>query len=374
MHNPWPESDPAVMAPVSEHEELREVVRALLRKHADHEQVRSAVNSDLGYAPDLWRRLNSELEVGQLAVPEALGGHGYGVRELGVLLEETAAALLPEPFLASSVLGVQALAAADDPGAVDDLLTAASAGERVVTVASLDSAVTAKVGATPGGHNWTATGSAQRVLQGTSADAIVVPASAPEGVVLLVVDTAAARVAPLEGIDLTRRLADVTFDGAPARLLVGPRNAPDAVARLRLLSQAAVASEHAGIAAELLDRTCEYVGEREQFGRPIGSFQAVKHRLADVLVAVERARSAARYAAAQLDEGVEVAELAVAVAAAVCSDAALHAAQEAIQLHGGIGFTWEHRAHYYYRRVLGDEGLFGSSRAARGRVADLVGV
>ncbi|QYJ03572.1 acyl-CoA/acyl-ACP dehydrogenase [Nocardioides panacisoli] len=373
MRNPWPESDPAVMAPVNEHEELREVVRALLRKHANHEQVRAAADSELGYAQDLWRRLNAELEVGQLAVPEALGGHGYGVRELGVLLEETAAALVPEPFLASSVLGVQALVAAEDPGSVADLLTAASTGQRVVTLASLDSATPA-LAATRSGDGWTVSGSMPRVLQGAAADTVVVAAAGPDGPVLLAVETAAARVEPLTGIDLTRRLADIAVDAAPARLLVGPVDARPAIARLQLLSRAAVACEHAGIAAELLDRTREYVSEREQFGRPIGSFQAVKHRLADVLVAVERSRSAARYAAAELDGTSEGAELAVAVAAAVCTDAAVHAAQEAIQLHGGIGFTWEHRAHYYYRRVLGDEGLHGSASAARARVADLIGI
>lgn len=373
MSNPWPESDPAVMAPVEEHEELRQVVRSVLQKYADHEQVRAAADSEVGYSADLWRRLNQELEIGHLAMPEAQGGHGFGVRELAILLEETGAALLPEPVLASAVLGAHALAAADDADGVAELLASVMAGDRVATVYLADPH---EPGLTliRGSAGWVLTGTARAVLQGAVADLVVLPASGPDGVVLVTVEKSAFLVESRAVVDLTRRRADLCFHDAAARVLVGPERYAEVAHRLSLLAQVAVAAEHTGLVAELLDRTRAYVSERQQFGRPIGSFQAIKHRLADVLVDLERARSASRYAAAVLDEDPANAELAVAVASAVCADAAMRTAHEAVQLHGGIGFTWEHRAHYYLRRVLGNEGLFGPSRERRARIADLVGI
>lgn len=377
MHHPWPESDPAVMAPVEEHDELRQVVRSVLQKHAGHEQVRVAAESASGYSDTLWRRLNQELEIGRLSLPEERGGHGFGMRELGVLLEETGAALLPEPVLASAVLGARALAAADDADGMADVLASVAAGDLVATVSlnapsARGSAGGPVLGEGPAG--WQVHETVPAVLQGAGADLVILPAVGPEGEVLVLVEAAAARVDPRTVVDLTRRRADVHLAGAPARVLVGPERCAQVLHGLRLVAQAAVAAEHTGIVAELLDRTVEYVADRQQFGRPIGSFQAVKHRLADVLVDLERARSASRYAAAALDEDPGSAELAVAIAAATCSDAAMRTAHEAVQLHGGIGFTWEHRAHYYLRRVLGDEGLLGPSRRHRARIADLVGV
>lgn len=373
MSNPWPESDPAVMAPVEEHEELRTVVRSVLQKYADHGQVRAAADSEAGYSAGLWCRLNRELEIGRLAMPEAQGGHGFGVRELAVLLEETGAALLPEPVLASAVLGAHALAAADDADGVAELLASVMAGDRVATVHLAD-VLESGLALTPGPAGWRLNGTARAVLQGAAADVVLLPAAGPDGVALVAVETSASLVEPRTVVDPTRRRADLHFTDAPARVLVGPEGCAEVVQRLRLLAQVAVAAEHTGLVAELLERTREYVGEREQFGRPIGSFQAIKHRLADVLVDLERARSASRYAAAVLGEDSAAAELAVSIASAVCADAAMRTALEAVQLHGGIGFTWEHRAHYYLRRVLGDEGLFGPSRERRARIAELVGL
>ncbi len=373
MHNPWPESDPAAMAPVDEHEELRQLVRQVLGKHANHEQVRAAANSEGGWSRELWRLLNEELEIAGLAVPEDLGGAGYGLAELAVVLEETGAALLPEPLLASAVLGSQAILAADSATDHRGLLSALIRGESVVTVALSGHELPR---AERDGVSWYVSGVLPRVLQAAAADHLVLCAVGDEGPVLLVVDLDAARVDALTVMDITRRQATVHMDRTPARVLVGPARCGEVLTRLQRLALVAVASEHTGIIARLLESTCEYVVQREQFGRAIGSFQAIKHRLADVLVDLERARSASRYAAAMMDTDpdTEAAELAVAVASAVCADAAVRAAHEAVQLHGGIGFTWEHFAHYYLRRVLGDEGLFGSSRDQRARVADVIGV
>ena len=371
MHNPWPESDPAVMAPADEHEELRQLVRQVLVKHADHEQVRTAADSDRGWSPELWRLLNEELEIAGMAVPEELGGAGYGVRELAIVLEEAGAALLPEPLLASAVLGSQAIVAADSSEDHRELLSALLRGDVVVTVAlSGDEMPRAE----RDGISWHVSGVVPRVLQAAAADHLVLCAVGDAGPVLLVVDLAAADVDALTVMDITRRQATVRMDRTPARVLVGPARCEEVLTRLRRLALVAIASEHTGVIARLLESTCEYVAQREQFGRAIGSFQAIKHRLADVLVDLERARSASRYAAAMLDTDPEAAALAVAVASSVCADAAIRTAHESVQLHGGIGFTWEHFAHYYLRRVLGDEGLFGASREQRARIADLIGV
>lgn len=370
MVHPWPELDPALMAPVAEREQLREVVRDLLRKHADHEQVRAAAESADGYSEELWRRLNAELEIGRLAVPEAVGGHGYGIADLAVVLEECGAALLPEPVLSSAVLGCHALAAADQPAGVDDLLEPALAGDLVVAM----SFGGAPLSAERADGEWLVRGRRERVLHGAAADLVVVDAATTEGAALFVLRAGDLDVTARTTIDPTRRQADLSADAAPARCVVGPERFPRVVERIRVLSDLAVAAEHAGIVGELLRSTVEYVEQREQFGRAIGSFQAVKHRLADVLVDRERARSAARYAAVAYDADPAEAALPATIAAAVCGDAAMRTAHEAVQLHGGIGFTWEHPAHYYVRRVLGDEGLFGASRSQRARVADLVGV
>ncbi|MDQ1105666.1 acyl-CoA dehydrogenase family protein [Nocardioides zeae] len=368
----WPDSDPAVLAPVPEHEDLRAVARSIVEKHGDLEQLLGAVES--GQVPtEVWRRLTAELDLTAIAVPEAQGGAGFGLRELVVVLEETGAALVPDPVLSSAVLGLQALLLADDPAVAADVLADALAGSALVT----DAWGHAEALRLEGG---TASGRLHRVLDAVGATHLVAPAVGPEGRMLLLVDLAEAGVTPLEHLDVTRRLGDVVLEGASARVLVGPDGVDDALRRLAVLRQVAVAAEHAGMVARLLDMTVAHVTTRQQFGRPIGSFQAVKHRLADVLVARERCRSAVRYAAARLDDDVAAghdlggAEVAAAVAAAVGTEAVLAAAHEAVQLHGGIGFTWEHPAHRYLRRALGDEAQFGSARDHRARLAALLAV
>ncbi|MGX1856820.1 acyl-CoA dehydrogenase family protein [Dietzia sp. NPDC055340] len=365
-----PEADPSIILPSEEREELRSVIVGFVDRHASHEAIRESVEADPGYSTARWATLNDELQIAALAVPEALGGHGFGFGDLGVILEETGAALLPEPILASGVVGCQALARADDATAVADLLAGVLAGGSVVATA-LDQTVALE---TADGTT-VARGFAEGVLWGTAADHLVVVATSGTDTVLAVIDLAQVPATPREVVDLTRRRADLALDGAPARILVGPGRSAQVLAELRRIQGASLAAEHAGIASRLVEATVEYVRQRQQFGRAIGSFQAIKHRLSDMLVDRERARAAALYAMAILDEeGAEDAEMAVAVASAVCADAATRSAYEAIQLHGGIGFTWEHSAHFYLRRMLGDEGAFGGGRAARQEIAQLAGV
>ena len=365
-----PEADPSIILPSEEREELRTVITQFIARHATHEAVRASTEVDPGYSRPRWAKLNEELQIAALAVPEELGGHGFGLADLGVVLEEAGAALLPEPILASAVVGCQALVRADDAGAVAGLLEQVMEGRSTLGVA-LDQTVS--LGAAHGRTE--ADGLAEGVLWGAAADHLVVVGDSGGRSVLAVIDLAGAPRTPREVMDLTRRRADISLAGAPVQVIVGADRFPRVVAELRLIQSAALAAEHAGIASHLVDATVEYVQQRHQFGRSIGSFQAIKHRLADMLVDRERARAAALYAMAVLDQDDAVdTELAVAVAASVCADAATRSAYEAIQLHGGIGFTWEHSAHFYLRRVLGDEGAFGGGREARRVIADLVGV
>lgn len=365
-----PEADPSIILPSEEREELRSVIAQFTARHATHEAVRESIEADPGFSRSRWTMLSEELQIAALAVPEELGGHGFGFGELGVVLEQTGAALLPEPVLASAVVGCQALVRADESFGAGELLAGVLSGETILATA-LDQ----QIDVVPNGETSVARGSVEGVLWGAAADHLIVVGSSDSGQVLALVDLAGVAAESREVIDLTRRRADLSLDGATARVIVGVDRAESVLAELRLIQAASLAAEHAGIAAHLVDLTVDYVQQRHQFGRSIGSFQAIKHRLADMLVDRERARAAALYAMAVLDEdGAADAEMAVAVAATVCADAANRSAYEAIQLHGGIGFTWEHSAHFYLRRVLGDEGAFGGGRASRKLIADLAGV
>ena len=358
----WPEAAPSIVAPIEEHEQLRDVVRHLLDRDADHQAVRHAADSPRGWSDDLWLRLNKELDVGSMIVPEERGGAGFGLRDLAVVLEEAGAALLPEPVLESSVLTALTLSLADDTEAVRELLAAVAAGDLVGTVA-LSAAVRVADGR--------ATGTLARVVAGADIDLVVF--GGEDGVFVVRRTDPGVETRRLEVLDTTRRQADVVLSGAEVLRVVGPERAEQVLARVRRAAIVAVAAEHVGIIRHQLDAVVEYVGQREQFGRPIGSFQAIKHRLADVLVDLQRARSAVVYAAALYDENPDAA-LAAEVAGAVATDAVIRTVHEAVQLHGGIGFTWEHPAHFYVRRALGDEGIFGSAREHRTRIADLAGI
>jgi len=373
---PWPVADASVLAPVPEHEELRSVLRDLLQTHAPHDEVRRAAELPEGWSPKLWSLLNEEMDVGTLAVPEERGGQGYGVAVLAVLLEEAGRALLPEPVLVSSVLGVRAVLAAPAGAIADEVVRGVLDGTLVVTVAlspQSDAALT--LAGEPGSCR--ASGRLDRVLLGEAADLVVVSIG-PEGRESIhLLDLRGEGVAVrtgLEVLDLTRRQARLDLDGAPAYLIAGRDEADALITELAILRRVALAAEHVGMIDALLDLTRTHLGVRHQFGRPLASFQVIKHRLADVLVDLERARSAARYAAAVFDQDPFAAELPSAVAAAVCTDAVIRVAHETVQLHGGIGFTWEHPAHYYLRRALGDEAVFGPARADRAQIAELLGL
>jgi len=359
---PWPVADASVLAPVAEHEELRAILRDLLETHAPHDEVRRAAELPEGWSPKLWSLLNEEMDVGSLAVPEERGGQGYGVAVLAVVLEEAGRALLPEPLLLSSVLGVRAALAAPSGALPEELVHGLMAGTLVATVAP---------------SSPTDPGRFDRVPLGATADLVVTTAGPPGRETIRLVDLrreGAATRTPLETLDLTRRHARIDLHDAPSHLVADRAEADALRTELAVLRRIALAAEHVGMVGAMLEMTRTYLGQRHQFGRPLASFQAIKHRLADVLVDLERARSAMTYAAAVFDQDPFAAELPAAVASAVCTDAVIRVAHETVQLHGGIGFTWEHPAHYYLRRALGDEATFGPARDDRALVAKLLGL
>jgi alkylation response protein AidB-like acyl-CoA dehydrogenase len=365
----------------TEHDALRAASRELLQRHAPEAALRAAMQTEDGYDPALWRRMAEEIGLQGLIVPEALGGSGADFIDLGVVMEELGRALYCGPFLSSAVLAATALAAADDETAARTYLPQLCAGSLLATVADdrlLGGRGLPLPAATPDAGTVRVTGRADFVLDGNIADIIVVSARHGDETGLYLIDTRAAgtTATPLPTMDLTRKIAAVEFRGAPARRLGQPGNARRVLARVGDLATIALAAEQAGSAQQVLDITVEYARTRTQFGRTIGSFQAVKHRCADMSVEVESARSAAYHGiwtAASKPDDTELG-IAASIAHCYCSEAFTRAAASCIQVHGGIGFTWEHSAHLYYRRAKSTELLFGHPAQHRRRLATLLGL
>ena len=341
---------------------LREAVRDLLRKRSDSAAVRAAMVSERGFDPELWSVLCEQIGVAALAVPETYGGAGASMAEVHVVLDELGRALTPCPMLGSAVLGAQAVLATGDEQACQRLLPGIAEGSTIAAVAwaGKDGRWRPEAPAVTAGDN-TVDGTAHYVLDGDTADVMLVPATTADGVGLFEVDSDATgvRVEHTPAMDQTRRLATVELTGAPARRL-GTSDFTAAMCRVRDLVLLALSAEQVGAAERALELTVQYTGQRKQFGRPVGGFQALKHRMADVYVANESARSTSNAAlASALDDGGDLATDA-AVAKECCSEALQQAAAEMIQLHGGIAITWEHDAHLYFKRAHGSAQLFGA--------------
>jgi alkylation response protein AidB-like acyl-CoA dehydrogenase len=374
-----------------EHDALRSTLRRFLADKAPSEAVRRSMESEEGHDPALWQQLAGQLGLHGVALPQEYGGSGGGPVELGIVLEELGRALLPSPYFSTVALAGQALTASGDDTARARWLPGIADGSLTGTLALAEEAgswrvedVTATATRADGG--WRVSGVKMFVVDGDTADLLLVVARTGDGPALFAVDGAAAAVTRtrLEALDPTRRLARIDLDGAPA-LRVGPEG--DATAYLRTvldLAVVALAAEQAGGAQACLDGAVEYAKVRVQFGRPVGSFQAVKHKCADMLLKVEAARSAAYHAMSvaagePADSGAPVSgggglPVAAVLAGAYCSDAFTHAAKENIQIHGGIGCTWEHDAHLYLRRAKSSEQLLGGPATHRARLADLTGI
>lgn len=364
-----------------EQEELRNIVRQFLDAKSPESAVREQMETEAGYDPDVWRQMAEQLGLQSLIIPEEFGGQGYGYVELVVVAEEMGRALLCAPFFSTVVLAANALIHSGDDEAKARFLPAIAAGESIATLAFTEangrwdeSGIEAV--ATPDGDAYTITGEKSYVLDGAVADLVIVAARTADGVSLFSVDGSATGLTrtALATMDQTRKQAKLTFDGVPATLIGESGAGWDVLSTVLDLAAVALAAEQVGGAQRCLDMSVEYAKQRVQFGRPIGSFQAIKHKCADMLLEVESAKSAAYYAgwcAAQMnDELPSVASL----AKAYCSEAYFHTAGETIQIHGGIGFTWEHPAHLYFKRAKSSELLFGDPTYHRELLAQRIGI
>jgi alkylation response protein AidB-like acyl-CoA dehydrogenase len=362
-----------------EHDRLRTAIRDLLARHAPQPAVRAAMETDDGYDPALWALL-ADMGLQGLTVPEPDGGAGAGIVELAVVMEEMGRALYCGPFLSSAVMAATALLSVDDEIA-RKYLPDLAAGSLLATVADADLPAgdgrPVPVSATDGG-TVTLDGRVDYVLDGHVADLFVVTALSGTEPGLYLVDARSTGVtaALLPTMDLTRKVASVEFSGAEAQRLGGPGDAARTLARVRQAAAIALAAEQVGGAQQMLELAVEYAKIRIQFGRTIGSFQAVKHRCAEMAVDVEAARSAAYHAIAVAAAGSRGDDVAIAasVAHSYCSEAFTRVAADCIHVHGGIGFTWEHPAHLYYRRAKSSELLFGTPAAHRRTLAALLGL
>lgn len=371
-----------------EQEAFRAVVRRFVEERWALSEVRRLAEAGIGFERAVWKQMAAELGLQGLAIPETRGGQGFGFLELGIALEELGRQLAGGPFLASAVLAPQAILAAGDDAQQAELLPALAAGESIATLAFLEPAGRPEPEAIATtcrreGGGWRVTGTKTAVLDGTHADTLVVAArevgsAGAAGLTLLVVraDAPGVGVTPIEGLDPTRSLADLALRDAPAMPLGAPGGAAGALARTLDLAAVAVAAEAVGAAARCLEDAVAYARERIQFGRPIGAFQAIQHKCAEVMLELESARSVAYWSwwvASEPDVEAGALAEAASVAKATCGDALARAAAENLQIHGGVGFTWEFDCHLFYRRARAADILFGDAVWHRARLAARLG-
>ncbi|MEU3406407.1 acyl-CoA dehydrogenase family protein [Streptomyces sp. NPDC006670] len=382
----------------AEQDEMRRTLREILGKRCGPDEVKAAVRTDAGHDPELWQRLSRQLGLPGIAVAEEYGGVGCTPADLALACEETGRVLLPSPLLATAALAAPLIGALGTDAQRAALLPALAAGELTAALAVPGPALATALALTgdnaPGdwagggraggvqaradGDSWRLYGEVAQVLDGHSAGLLLVAAhtggfARARTLLFLVRGDAPGLVRSRQAtLDETRPQGRVELRHVEAELLgedaqggPGPDPLP-ALAATGLLAASVLAAEAVGAAGQALARTVEYVGRREQFGRPVGSFQAVKHRLADLYVQVQAARSAAYYAAWDPGQG--------ALALAQALEALRITAGEAIQLHGGLGFTWEHDAHLYFKRAAADELLFGPVHRLRGHAAQQAGL
>ena len=349
-----------------EQQELRAAVRALLARHE---------------GPAAWRPLVEQIGAAGLAVPGEYGGAGCGAVEVLVVMEELGRVLSPVPFLGSAVLATHALLASGDAAACAELLPGLAEGASVGALAWAESsswdpaAVRTEATRTSAGR-WLLTGHKEHVLDGADADVLLVAARTAAGVTLfhVQVDGPGVTRERIGTMDLTRPQAAVRLDAAEARPVGRDGDGERVLRQVLAWGSVALAAEQVGGAAAALDATVDYARTRVQFGRPIGSFQAVKHRLADAYVLVESARSTALAAAFAAAEAAPDLPMLAAAAKSACSEAFSAVAGEMIQLHGGIGITWEHDAHRYFKRAHGSAQLLGAPSWHRARLAAELGL
>lgn len=347
---------------------IRDSLRNLL---ADRLTAQSTLDCFDG-TPDhtgLWSAIAGDLGLAALLVPEGYGGAGATAREAAVVLEELGRTVAPVPYFTSGVLATIALAEAG----AGDMLSQMAAGDKSAALAVPLSATADSLELSVIDNDGMVSGCITSVAGAITADVFVVPVAVPgAGMGLYLVKRAEVSVVPVVALDMTRPLADLTFETKAATRILEGKQAAFAVAAALQHGAGLLASEQLGVAQWCLDTTVAYVKDRYQFGRAIGSYQALKHRLADLWLEVGQARAVARYAADCLATNAVDTDIAVALAQAYCSDVAVRAAEETIQLHGGIGMTWEHPAHLYLKRAKADQIAMGAPGEHRARLAELI--
>jgi alkylation response protein AidB-like acyl-CoA dehydrogenase len=361
-------------------EELRTVVRAFLEKRSGEAEVRRLSETDTGYDPAVWRQAATELGLQGLIIPERWGGSDATFVELGVVLEEMGRVLFCAPFLGTVALAANTLLAVGDEPANEAYLPGIASGETVATLAwGGTDPLTSTIVAAPAEGGWALTGTAEVVVDAAAANLVLVLADTADGPGVFAVQTdgtgaAGPTSSRLTALDSTRPLSALEFAGTHARAVGTPGSVGDALRTAVDRAVVALAAEQLGGAARLLEMSVEYANTRVQFGRRIGSFQAIKHRCADMLVEVESARSAAWYGGwAAASEPAEL-PLAAALAGSVCSEAYTRVALDNIQNHGGIGFTWEHPAHLYLKRAKSSQLFLGTPATHRSRLATILDI
>ncbi len=348
-------------APTEEQQQFRDMVRRFLSAESPTTAVRRQMESDFGFDREVWQRMAGELGLPALLVPERFGGAGFGLVEVGIAMEEMGRALYCGPYFASAVLSVAALLDCADEAAAARLLPGIARGETIAALAaSHRPAQVVRIGSV-------LSGTTRPVVDGMAADVLLVVANGDRGAELHEIDPLGSGVSrrPLSVIDPTRRLAELHLDGVPARRL---GSAGEGLTRTLDLAAIALANEMVGGAQRLFDDTLDYVKMRVQFGRTIASFQAIKHRCAELLLELELAKSAAYYAAAAADDGDPALGYHASLAKSAAADAYMSVAAEAIQLHGGIGFTAEQDTQLWFKRAKASEVLLGNPAWHRERM------
>jgi alkylation response protein AidB-like acyl-CoA dehydrogenase len=364
-----------------EQEELRKTVRAFMESKSAEAAVRELMETEEGYDAAVWKQAAEQLGLQGLAIPEEFGGSGYGFVELGIVLEEMGRALFTAPFFSTVVLAGTTLLQSGDEAAKQAHLPGIASGETIATLAVTEpngkwdeSGIEAT--ATKSGDTYTINGTKSFVIDGHLANLIIVAAKTDGGTSLFAVEGDASGLTrtSLSTMDQTRKQAKLELKDVPGTLIGAEGDGTAVLDKAFDLIVVGLAAEQVGGAQKVLEMAVEYAKVRVQFGRPIGSFQAIKHKCADMLLEVESAKSAAYYglwcASEDNDELPSVASL----AKAYCSEAYFHAAAENIQIHGGIGFTWEHPAHLYFKRAKSSELLFGDPTYHREKLAQRIGI
>lgn len=360
-----------------EQQELSKTLHAVLQRHADSAAVRRATELEIGYDRELWRLLAEEVGVASLAIPEEYGGAGYSWIEAGLAMEVLGYHLAPTPLLASGVVATAALLESKNADACARLLPAIAEGAKIATLAWANAqgkwdTARSDITATPG-DAWMLNGTATLVLDGLNADTVIAVAATPCGIGLFeVLEAQSIARAQTPALDTTFNFTTFNFAQVPARPLL--LDAASALEKVRDIALVARSCMQAGSTRRGLDMTVAYSTQRVQFGRPIGSFQALKHRMADMLVQVETARTAAWAAAWAAGTNSQELPVRAASAAAWCSYALDYVASECVQLHGGIAITWEHDAQMLFKRAHATGQLFGQARAHRQRLGNLLGI